>query len=52
MVDRLEKEVKEYNEQHANDGGKATVQRLNVSYHTHEEEEAKATTHRKNDNMQ
>ena len=38
MFDRLEKEVKEYNEQHASDGGKAIVQRFNASYHAHEEE--------------
>ena len=41
MFDGLEK-VKEYNEQHANNGGKTIVQRFNASYHAHKEEEAKS----------
>ena len=44
MFDRLEEEVKEYNKQHADDGGKAIVQRFNASYHAHEEEEATNNT--------
>ena len=37
MFDHLDKEVKAYNEQHAEDGGKALVQRFNASQHVHEE---------------
>ena len=42
MFDIFEKEVKEYNEQHANNGGKAIVQQFNASYHAHKEQEAKS----------
>ena len=37
MFDHLEKEVKAYNERHAEDGGKAIVQRFNASQHIKEE---------------
>ena len=42
MFDRLEEEVKVYNEQHAEDGGKAIIQRFNASQHVHEDGAAKS----------